>query len=358
MKKPPILEHLHYIAKRTFKGHALYIAVSKITDTALPDKIIAPIRAYEQMETCTRFMLDNHDIILFFNNNKAHHLMLLALKIKEITGIKIYEKIAQSYDLKTDYAKLYTRVYHLVCTPKTNQLHTLSVMQKIPHKPFTFEDLKRALIHLDGTSLTHLIRKQPVQSFAEQENGRTLFTGWFVDLADIRRILIADVDIAENPFFYGLLREAVEKKVLQKIMTFPDWTGGINVSVGLFKDVLMKQWLSTHTPSQRQNILFDFSLDDVLTNMEDYQTIRQALSAQGYRFIIRLHSLQPYLNKKNLPADFVKMPVTLITKEDCHTLDSRDIIAMGVCDDITYNQLIQMGIFQMQGLYASALGQP
>ena len=52
------------------------------------------------------------------------------------------------------------------------------------------------------------------------------------------------------------------------------------------------------------------------------------------------------------------MPVTLITKEDCHTLDSRDIIAMGVCDDITYNQLIQMGIFQMQGLYASALGQP
>ncbi len=350
MKKPPILEHLHYIAKRTFKGHALFIALSKTDEESLYDKIIAPVRAYEQMETCTRFMLDNHDMVLFFNNNKAHHLMLLALKIKEITGIKVYEKIAESYDLKTDYARLHNRIYNLVLTPQTNKLHTLSVMKKIPHKPFTADNLKQALMHLEGTSLTHLIRKQPVQSFAPQDNGRTLFTGWFVDLMDIRRILIPDVDISQNSFFYGLLRSSVEKKVLEKINTVSNWTGGINVSVALFKDPLLKQWLSTHSDNQKQNILFDFAFDDILINMEDYQKIRQALSPQGYRFIIRLNSSRSCLNMKPLPADYVKIPADLLIETQSQIPDTNDIIITGVRDKDIYHTLLQMNIFQMQGL--------
>ncbi|MBR5129658.1 MAG: hypothetical protein IKV03_00325 [Alphaproteobacteria bacterium] len=351
MKKPAVLEHLHYIAKRTFKGHALFIALSKTQKETIKEQILSAIQEYEHAHSCTAFTLNNKDILLFFNNNKAHHLMLLALKIKAITGIKIYEKIISVYDLKTDYARLHNRVYNLVLAPETNKLHTLSVMQKIPHKPFTLEHLERVLNHLENTSLNHLIRKQTVSSFTPQDNGCPLFTSWFVDLIDIRRILIPDVDILENKFFYSILRSAVEKKVLQKIQTIPNWIGGINVSVSLFRTPLMKEWLKSHTQTQKQNILFDFSFDDVLTNRTDYQKIKQALEPSGYRFIIRINSHRVFLNKKSLPADYVKIPADNLLTYGLNTLEPQDIIAIGVRNTSIHKQLMQTGIFQIQGLH-------
>lgn len=351
MRKPAVLEHLHYLAKRTFKGHALFVALSQIQDETIKEKILSAIQEYEHSHSCTAFTLKDQDILLFFNNNKAHHLMLLALKIKTFTGIKLYEKIITAYDLKTDYARLHNRVYHLVLTPQTNKLHTLSVMQKIPHRPFSFEHLERVLSHLENTSLNHLIRKQPVSSFTPQDGGCPLFTSWFVDLTDIRRILIPDVDILENKFFYSILRAAVEQKVLQKISTIPDWTGGINVSVGLFRSPLMKEWLKSHTSKQKQNILFDFSFDDVLMNRTDYQKLKQALEPAGYRFIIRINSHRSYLNKTALPADYVKIPADALLSYGLCSLDGQDIIAIGVRNETIHNKLIQMGIFQIQGIH-------
>ena len=348
MKQPPILEHLHYIAKRTFKGHALFISLSAISDEHLPDKIIAPVRAYEQMESCIRYVLDNKDVVLFFNNNKAHHLMLLALKIKAIIGTPLYEKIVSVYDLKTDYARLHNRIYHLVLAPETNRFHTLAVMQKIPHKPFMFQELKRALNHLEGTSLTHLIRKQPVVSFSAEGASETLFTTWFVDMSDIRRILIPDVDILENPFFYGMLRESVAEKVFQKIVTFSDWIGGLNVSVSLFRGSLMKQWLSTHTAEQCRQIVFDFAFEDVIANASDYRQIRKILSDKGYRFVIRMNNPSGYLNISALNADYVKVPVNKVEKVLGLKINPADIIVTGIQNKNSCNELIKNGFLQFQ----------
>ena len=357
MRKPAVLEHLHYLAKRTFKGHALFVALSQVSDETITEKILSAIQEYEQTHSCSAFTLNNHDILLFFNNNKAHHLMLLALKIKTFTGIKLYEKIISAYDLKTDYARLHNRVYHLVSAPQTNRLHTLSVMQKIPHKPFTFDYLERVLSHLENTSLNHLIRKQPISSFTAEDNGCALFTSWFVDLTDIRRILIPDVDILENKFFYGILRSAVEQKVLQKIKTIPDWTGAINVSVSLFRSPTMKDWLKSHTQTQKQNILFDFAFDDVLANRTDYQKLKTALEPAGYRFIIRIHSNRSYLIKKALPADYVKIPADALLTHGLGDLDPQDIIAIGIRNETIHQKLVQMGIFQIQGMYNMPLSE-
>lgn len=355
MRKPAVLEHLHYLAKRTFKGHALFVALSQVSDEAIKEKILSAVQEYEHTHSCTAFTLNNHDILLFFNNNKAHHLMLLALKIKAFTGIKLYEKIISAYDLKTDYARLHNRVYHLVSAPQTNKLHTLSVMQKIPHKPFSFEYLERVLSHLENTSLNHLIRKQTISSFTPQDNGCALFTNWFVDLTDIRRILIPDVDIMENKFFYGILRSSVEQKVLQKIKTIPDWTGDINVSVGLFRSPVMKEWLKSHTQTQKQNILFDFSFDDVLANRTDYQKLKNALEPAGYRFIIRINSNRSYLNKTALPADYVKIPADTLITHGLGDLEASDVIAIGIRNETIHQKLIQMGIYQIQGVHNTAL---
>jgi hypothetical protein len=228
-------------------------------------------------------------------------------------------------------------------------------MQKIPHKPFTFDYLERVLSHLENTSLNHLIRKQTISSFTPEDNGCALFTNWFVDLTDIRRILIPDVDILENKFFYGILRGAVEQKVLQKIITTSDWTGDINVSVGLFRSPLMKEWLKSHTQAQKQNILFDFSFDDVLANRTDYQKIKAALEPSGYRFIIRIHSNRAYLNKKALPADYVKIPADTLIANGLGDLDAQDIIAIGIRNENIHKKLVQMGIYQIQGIQTTSI---
>lgn len=349
MKQPAVLEHLHYIAKRTFKGHALFVSLSMVQNSSLPDKVIAPIRAYEQMGTCTRYVLDNKDVILFFNNNKAHHLMLLALKIKAITGTDIYEKIVSSYDLKTEYARLHNRIYNLVLAPEKNQLHSLSIMQKIPHKPFMFEELKKALNHLEGTSLTHLIRKQPILTYAPNKNGQTLCTCWFVDMSDIRRILIPDVDIEENTFFYGMLRDAVAEKVFHKIINTPNWVGGLNVSISMFRSAQMKQWLLSHTPEQRKQIFFDFAFEDVISNASDYLKIRSILSEKGYRFIMRINTLHPYINIGAPDTDYVKIPSTQTDNIEINQINPQDLIVTGVHNKDTANTLIEKGIYKMQG---------
>lgn len=349
MKQPAVLEHLHYIAKRTFKGHALFVSFSALSDPKMAERILMPIRAYEQLGSCTAFALHNNDRVLFFNNNKAHHLMLLALKIKEITGTKTYEKIVVSYDLKKEYGALHNRIYQLVLAPDTAKLHNLSVMSKIPHKPFMWQDLSRALTHLDSTSLTHLIRKQTTVSVHPQRIEDNLFTTWFVDLSDIRRILIPDVDITQNLFFYQLLREAVDKKVLQKITQIPSWTGSINISVNAFKLPMIKDWLMSHDIEQKKQILFEFSFEDIVLNRMTYHHLRNVLGACGYRFVIRLKSLMPTLNGIGLPADYIKIPFDAVPEKIPSCFDPNDIIVCNVQDEKEIEILRQKGLWQVQG---------
>ena len=349
MKQPAVLEHLNYIAKRTFKGHALFVAFSALTEAKMAERILMPIRAYEQLGSCTAFALHNNDRVLFFNNNKAHHLMLLALKIKEITGAKIYEKIIQSYDLKKEYSTLHNRIYQLVLAPDTARLHNLSVMSKIPHKPFVWEDLSGALSHLDSTSLTHLIRKQTVVSVHPQTFEDNIFTTWFVDLADIRRILIPDIDIAQNLFFYQLLREAVDKKVLQKITQIPSWTGSLNMSVGVFKLSMVKDWLTSHDMEQKKRILFEFSFEDVVLNRAGYHHLYSVLGGCGYRFVIRLKSLPISLNGLGLPADYIKIPFDVVPDKIPSCFDADDVVVCDVRDEKDIETLRQKGLYQVQG---------
>lgn len=349
MKQPAILEHLNYIAKRTFKGHALFVGASVLNNDKMTEKILMPIVAYEHLNSCVVFRLNNGDFVLFFNNNKAHHLMLLALKIKEIIGAKWYDKIVTAYDLKTDYALCRNRIYAVVVGSDTNKLHQLSVMHKIPHKPFLWDDLQRAVLHLDNTSLTHLIRKQPIVCIQSDLTETAQYSSWFVDLSDIRRILIPDVDIKQNIFFYNLLREAVDKKVLQKIMEQSDWVGGVNMSVNLFHAPDVQNWLRHHTPAQKQQIVFEFRFEDVVANAAEYHKLRTVLSANGYRFVIRVRQILPLFNIAGMPADYIKIPYEQAIKSDLKQLNPAEVIVTHVCKDEQVNTLQKMNILQMQG---------
>ena len=113
----------------------------------------------------------------------------------------------------------------------------------------------------------------------------------------------------------------------------------------------MKEWLKSHTQTQKKNILFDFSFNDVLANRTDYQKLKEALEAVGYRFIIRVGSHRAYLNKKTLPADYVKIPADTLITHGLGDLDVQDIIAIGVRNENIHNKLIQMGVFQIQGIH-------
>ncbi|MGN1063654.1 MAG: hypothetical protein ACI4QM_04965 [Alphaproteobacteria bacterium] len=346
MKQPAVLEHLQYIAKRTFKGHALYLSLNGVTE-AVRTQILSAAADYEQAGSCVSFSLQNQDTVLFFNNNKAHHLMLLALKIKSVAGSAAYPTIVTAYDLKKQYALLHNRIYKVVLVPDMAQLHTLSVMRKIPHKPFSEADLKTALHHLSETSLTHLIRKQPVYATTAAESS-PLFTGWFVRLSDIRRALIPDVDIHENGFFYALLRQAVEMKVLEKITEQADWTGGLNISVGAFQTRRVKEWLATHTPVQRRAVLFEFAFDDFVQNADAYRALYQHLSPLGYQFIIRLNTWPLFLTPEALPTDFIKIPAASAPIEQT---DKSAIIICGVEDNSTKQQISAAGFGYIQGGY-------
>ena len=119
----------------------------------------------------------------------------------------------------------------------------------------------------------------------------------------------------------------------------------------------MKDWLKSHTQTQKQNILFDFAFDDVLANRTDYQKLKTALEPAGYRFIIRIHSNRSYLIKKALPADYVKIPADALLTHGLGDLDPQDIIAIGIRNDSIHQKLVQMGIFQIQGMYNMPLSE-
>lgn len=348
MKSPSLLDHLHYIAKRTFKGHALYLLLSG-TDSAHKTAIESALNAYEQAGSCVTFTLQNGDKVSFFNNNKVHHLMLLALKIKGLLGQSVSATVMTSYDLKTQYSLLYNRVYNQLLTPENTSLHHLSVMQKIPHKPFTYEELQQALTHLSATSLTHLIRKQPVYQLTP--NGmQVLFTSWFVKNADIRRALIPSVDTTDNPFFAAALQDAVEQKVFQKIKSQDGWIGAFNLCVQFLASPVIKDWCASHTPTQKKQILFDLSLCDVLENWNTFIPLKETLCAQGYRFIVRLFPPPSNLTFLHLPTDFIKIPAT--TDFHAYALPENilaDVIVTQVDSSEQAYSLGQSGLINTQG---------
>lgn len=350
MQKPLALEYLHTLAKRTFKGHALYVAGSIPN---FPNKQ-AVMDLLHTQTTAQIFELHGGDIVLFFNNNKAHHLMLLALKIKGILGTDKAGEIITNYNLKTSFSTLYSRVYKCLSRPESNELHALSVMQKIPHKPFTYEELTRALKHLEATSLTHLIRKQPVYKILGAERS-VLTTSWFVKNTDVRRTLMPAVDLTDNSFFTAALQEAVEQKVFQKLSAQPDWIGGLNVSVSFLKSAAFNEWIKTHTPTQKNQIFLDLSLEDILRHWTDFISLKEKLSPQGYRFIARLTQKPTSFNLLGIPADFVKIPAPLLQDLFVQENIRTDVIVTELTTPESLPHLQEKGFSLFQGFIDSHL---
>lgn len=354
MKRPAIIEHMHYIAKRTFKGHALYITLSNEKAKQKKAAIEQALNEDEIQASAQIWPLPNTDVVLFFNNNKAHHLILLALKLKTILGETEADKCIQTYDLKTQYTELYTRIYDLVLVPDTHMLHGLSVMQRIPHKSFTYQDLQKTVDHLKSTSITHLIRKQPIWKLNQKQS--PLMISWFVCLSDVRRALIPAVDIHENPYLYKGLRIAAEKKIFEKIKEKPDFLGAFNISVQELNAESVRTWINAHAQIQKKDIFFDLALDDVLENFLLFKTLQATLMREGYRFIIRVNEIPPYLNMANLPVDFIKVPCALLDDFEMPADLLPKIIVTHVPDKNAARQLRDKGYTLIQGLLKHPFG--
>lgn len=344
MQKPLLLDYLHTLAKRTFKGHALYIELSA---PDFPAKETVK-ECLSTIDTAQVFDTPDGDTILFFNNNKAHHLMLLSLKLKGLIGSTAMARYTTSYTLKSSFSTLYTRLYKRLCTPDTNVLHSLDVMQKIPHKPFTYEELTAALMHLEVASITHLIRKQPVY----QTNGANmtrLTTSWFVKNTDVRRTLMPAVDMSDNLFFTTAVQDELENKVFQKIIPQQDWIGGINTSVAFLKSMSFQEWTKTHTATQKSQIFLDIDIADILRHWIEFDALHQNLSLQGYRFIARLSQKPAALNLLSLPVDYVKIPAPLLNDLIIPETVKPDVIVTHVSSPDSLFPLTRQGFTLFQG---------
>ena len=192
MKSDKVLDHLAYIQKRIFKGFALFLATSTLSESERLQwqELSTPLL---NAKKALLFTLKNEDTLLFFNNNKAPVLMDLIFQLKTI----IPNLQQKHFDLKKQFDTLSQLIYDIQIFP--SQKKALKVLKKLPTNPLTLNQLENLLILLTPACL---MANLPVQNNCLK-----------LDLTYLRQKLFPQIDLTSNPILAELLYQQLTKRI-------------------------------------------------------------------------------------------------------------------------------------------------
>lgn len=262
MKSDKVLDHLAYLQKRVFKGFALLLTTSALTQ-AEQEKLTSFITPLSLNKKALLFSLQNQDTLLFFNNNKAPVLMDLMFQLKTH-----FPQLKQKhFDLKKQFTLLFQTVHDIQIFPSQKQ--ALKVLQKLPKEKLTLETLDMLLTQLTPSCL---LENLPIQNGCLK-----------LDLTYLRQKLFPQIDLNTNPAFSDLLYQHLTKR--------------LSHTRDLFYPVCVLD-LSDATPNK-----IILRLSDILTHFSHYQTFRH--THPETRIFIQRDITAPAIDENKLTDCFV-----------------------------------------------------
>ena len=166
---------------------------------------------------------------------------------------------------------------------------------------------------LSMTDFSSLIRRQSVCAVIGKSPPQMLFDEVFVSIADLRDMLLPDVDLTANPWLFQHLTETLDKRVLVSISRHDDGSLTNNFSINLnVSTILSDEFLEFDdniNASMRSSIVLELQLVDIFSDVKAFMLAKTFAQYRGYKICIDGITVDKlkYIDRENLNSDLIKI---------------------------------------------------
>lgn len=297
------------------------------------------------------FGMPNEDMVVVFN--KSAHDEMLACLVKIRFMFHDDPLIQKSFDLESSgFVKFFelgngaTEFRNLIKTgmenyeavPQTTKGGNMSAPvssflggQRKLRRELTPSMLSKVQKALSMTDFSSLIRRQSVCAVIGKSPPQMLFDEVFVSIADLRDMLLPDVDLTANPWLFQHLTETLDKRVLVSISRHDDGSLTSNFSINLnVSTILSDEFLEFDeniNASMRSSIVLELQLVDIFSDVKAFILAKTFAQYRGYKICIDGITVDKlkYIDREQLSSDLIKIiwhPSFMdVIREDKHFTD-------------------------------------
>ena len=243
-------------------------------------------------------------------------------------------------------------------------------------KTFNASNLANIERDLQNADLSRVLRRQPICAAVPDTMVRKVFDELYINIAHLRKILGADVDLLSNRWLFKYLTQILDDRMLHLLQRSPtrylDNPISLNLNIHTLLSNRFAEFDASIKPAVKVSIVIEIQLADLFNDMGAFLTAKDAVQKLGYRVcldgVTDLSFTQ--IDRKKLGFDLLKLQWNANITSDLHTNENKELsnaikecgvnrVILTRCDDrsaIDYGQA--MGISLFQGRYLDSLINP
>lgn len=333
-----INEYIKNLGDNKAAYKALYLNTSKLSEanqrTLARQKLIETFENVFQKYKGEIFGLPNEDMIVIYDKTAEEEIMACLIKIRymfhddplfknvvdleQIGFAKYYElnnelQEAIQQAIKTAMAQNIQSSIAQTSKGRFNEWKVIEPTVKKLRRQLTPSLLGRVQKALSMTDFSSLIRRQSVCVVIGKSMPQVLFDEVYVSIADLRDMLLPDVDLTANPWLFWDLAGTLDKRVLAHVAQHDDGALVNNFSLNLnVSSILSDEFMSFDdniNTSMRNSIVLEVQLVDIFNDIKAYMLAKTFAQYRGYKICIDGITVDKlkYINRTNLGADLLKI---------------------------------------------------
>lgn len=391
-----LLDFLKRISKRVDFYNAVYVSMSKLkttiqknyNKTALNETFFDVVGAGK----ASVFQMSNDDAIIVYQKRCEEEIQACLIKLRFIFADDellvdaddlVSAGFVSYYVFPTDLEKL-TLLVHKIMEESTgnkniqediknNKIINYPTAEKPKKKKKKFEPYMLGKIQkaLSGTDFASLIRRQSVCAMIGNSNPQVLFDEVFVSIADLREMLMPDVDFMSSPWLFYNMTQVLDKRVLANINRHDDGSLNSNFSININVSTILSDEFLTFDENIKSNmratIVLELQMVDIFSDIKEFLLARTFAQDRGYKICIDgvTYDKLKYINRESLGADLVKIfwqPSLLEEAQDggelqkyISSIGKNRVIFCRVDDEQAVEIGNRMGVTMYQGRYVQRM---
>lgn len=219
---------------------------------------------------------------------------------------------------------------------------------------------------LEGADLSRVMRRQPICAAVPNMMVRRVFDEFYVNIAHLRQMLSANVDLTSNRWLFKYLTQMLDARMLDMIgrnaARFLDRPISINLNVETLLSDHFTKFDAAIKPSMKVSIVIELQIADVFNDMAAFMVAKEAVQKLGYRVCLDgLTSLSfTQIDRERLGFDLAKLQWNADLESDLKSRENKQLaeavkncgpnrIILCRCDDrkaVDYGQALGISLFQ------------
>ncbi len=182
-------------------------------------------------------------------------------------------------------------------------------MKGEPLEPEMLTEINQKLLEV---RIGDLVRRQPAVMVGGKQKNQLAFREHFIAMEELRKRIAPNINIFASSWLFQYLSETIDARILEVMSRLDYSSQDCPISINLNIPTISArpfQNFNTVVGENAQNVVIEFQIIDVFSNMYAYNHARDWLRERGYRVLIDglnplgLHFFDPSV----LGADFIKI---------------------------------------------------